>query len=59
MIKNSILFISLLFLLSSCFKKEDAITPNPVGPVQEEIIPLTQYYVNQVYFCQVFFTHVQ
>jgi hypothetical protein len=38
------------FLLSSCFKKEDPIMPNPTGPIQEEVIPLTQYYENQVYF---------
>jgi hypothetical protein len=36
--------------LGGCFKEESPITPNPVGPVQEEVIPMTQYYEYQVYF---------
>lgn len=50
MIRTILLFSMLMLFLSGCFKKEDPIAPNPVGPVAEEIIPLTQFYVNQVYF---------
>jgi hypothetical protein len=48
--KNTISIILIGLLLSSCFKEEDPITPNPAGPIEEEVIPLTQYYENQVYF---------
>lgn len=50
MIRN-ILIIGLVILgFSSCFKEDDPIQPHPKGDIEEEIIPLTQYYVNQVYF---------
>ncbi len=36
--------------LSSCFKEDEPIPPHPKGELKVEVIPLTQYYVNQVYF---------
>lgn len=43
-----ILFISVL--LSSCFKEDDPISPNPKPDKEVEIIQMTQYYSYQVYF---------
>lgn len=37
-------------MFSSCFKEDEPIAPHPKGDLKEEVIPLTQYYVNQVYF---------
>ena len=48
--KLIILFSAAAFLLSGCFKTEDPISPNPVGPIEEKVIPMTEYYENQVYF---------
>lgn len=51
--KKSIIVIFTVFVvlgLTSCFKQEQPIPPHPKGPAQEVIIPLTQFYVNQVYF---------
>ena len=45
--------ISILFvfvILSSCFKEDDPIPPNPKPEKELEIIPMTQYYSYQVYF---------
>jgi len=42
--------LSLAVILTGCFKKEDPIPANPVGPVQEVVIPMTEFYVNQIYF---------
>jgi len=50
MIRNIFIVGLLLIGLSSCFKEDDPIQPHPKGDVEEVIIPLTQYYVNQVYF---------
>jgi hypothetical protein len=36
--------------MTSCFKEDDPVPPHPKGELKEEVIPLTQYYVNQVYF---------
>jgi hypothetical protein len=47
---NLIYIISLLFVLSSCFKEDDPIPPNPKPDKAVEIIPMTQYYTYQVYF---------
>ena len=50
MIKYLFIALAGLLLLSGCFKSEDPIPPNPVGPIEEVVIPMTEYYVNQVYF---------
>ena len=50
MIKHTIIFIGFLLAFSSCFKEDDPIPPHPKGDLEEKTIPLTQYYVNQVYF---------
>ncbi len=50
MLKNTIMLVFLAMALSSCFKEDDPIPPHDKGDVVEEVIPLTQYYVNQVYF---------
>ena len=50
MIKYALIFSILLLAFSSCFKEDDPIQPHEKGDLEEEIIPLTQYYVNQVYF---------
>jgi hypothetical protein len=47
----NILIVGMLLLgLSSCFKEDTPIPAHPKGEVEEVIIPMTQYYVNQVYF---------
>ena len=50
MIKNIFILGLLMIGLSSCFKEDDPIPPHQKSDVKQEIIPLTQYYVNQVYF---------
>ncbi|MCF6342019.1 MAG: HmuY family protein [Bacteroidales bacterium] len=50
MFKHAITFVVLLLVLTSCFKEDVPIPPHEKGDLKEEVIPLTQYYVNQVYF---------
>jgi len=47
---NLIIVIFSLLILSSCFKEDDPIPPNPKPEKAVEIIPMTQYYTYQVYF---------
>lgn len=47
---NILLIILATVILSSCFKEEDPIAPNPKPNKEIEIIPMTQYYSYQVYF---------
>ncbi|MEJ2594887.1 MAG: HmuY family protein [bacterium] len=47
---NLLFLLAVVMMLTGCFKKEDPIPANPVGPVEEVVIPMTEYYVNQVYF---------
>ena len=49
--KYHIISILIVFIiLSSCFKEDDPIPPNPKPDKEVEIIPMTQYYSYQVYF---------
>lgn len=52
--KKIILGLSMLLVLTlgttSCFKKDTKIEPHPVDTTKVEMIAMTQYYVNQVYF---------
>ncbi len=50
MMKYTTIFLFLVIALSSCFKEDDPIAPHPKSDLVKEVIPLTQYYVNQVYF---------
>jgi len=50
MIKNIFILGIVLFALTSCFKEDDPIAPHDKGPVKQEIIPMTQYYIYQLYF---------
>lgn len=50
MIKNIFILGLIMIGLSSCFKEDNPIPPHQKGDVKQEIIPMTQYYVNQVYF---------
>lgn len=50
MIKNIIIFLFIIGFMTSCFKEDDPIAPHPKGDLKEEVIPLTQYYIKQVYF---------
>ncbi len=50
MFKHIIIFLFIAVGLTSCFKEDEPIPPHDKGDVKQEIIPLTQYYVNQVYF---------
>lgn len=36
--------------MTSCFKEDEPIPPHPKGDLKVEVIPLTQYYVYQIYF---------
>ncbi len=51
--RELILFLILfpfVFMLSSCFKDDEAVAPHPRGDVQEQTIPLGQGYEQQVFF---------
>lgn len=50
MIKNTIILFILAFGLTSCFKEDVPIPSHPKGDVKKEVIPLTEYYIYQVYF---------
>jgi len=50
MIKYTILFFIIATVLTSCFKEDDPIQPHPNSTVKQEIIPLTEYYIYQIYF---------
>jgi hypothetical protein len=50
MIKYIIIFSLLAIGLTSCFKEDDPIQPHPKSGIEQEVIPLTEYYVYQVYF---------
>lgn len=50
MLRHAFIFIGLSLLFSSCFKEENPIEPHPKPDIGEVVIPMTQYYVNQVYF---------
>lgn len=50
MIKNIIIILLAAFVLSSCFKEDDPIQPHPKPDAKVEVIPLTQYYIYQIYF---------
>lgn len=50
MLKNLIFILLGLIVLSGCFKEDEPIPPHPKGELKQEVIPLTQYYINQVYF---------
>lgn len=47
---NIITIIIITLLITSCFKEDEMITPHVPGDVKTQIIPLTYYYTNQVYF---------
>lgn len=47
---NIITIITSLLLITSCFKEDEMITPHVPGNVKTQVIPLTYYYTNQVYF---------
>lgn len=47
---NIIIVAILLFGFSSCFKEDIPVPAHPKGEVEEVIIPMTQYYINQIYF---------
>lgn len=42
--------LPLLIMLSGCFKKDEQVSPHPRGDEKSDTIPMTQRYVNQVYF---------
>lgn len=50
MLKNIIILGLAVLGLSSCFKEDDPIPPHPKGELEAVVIPMTQYYVNQIYF---------
>ncbi len=50
MIKYIIILLFVVGFMTSCFKEDEPIPPHPKGDLKVEVIPLTQYYVNQVYF---------
>ena len=45
-----IVIILVTISFSSCFKKDEKVTPHNPGDVETATIPLTRYYSNQVYF---------
>jgi hypothetical protein len=47
-ILSFLLFIAVF--LQSCFKEEEMVTPHPMGELQTATIPMTETYLNQVYF---------
>jgi len=50
MMKYISILLFLIITLTSCFKEDDPIPAHPKGDLEEVVIPLTLYYVNQVYF---------
>ncbi len=50
--QKGILFflVIVLFGLQSCFKKDDRVAPHPIGDLKTDTIPMTDTYINQVYF---------
>lgn len=50
MLKNILILTVIIAVLSSCFKKDEMIEPHDPGEVVTVVIPMTQYYSNQVYF---------
>ncbi len=52
MMRKIILFILVCVVvgLQSCFKKEDKVTPHPMGDLKSDVIPMTDTYINQIYF---------
>ena len=50
MMKNILIGGLIVLGLSSCFKEDNPIEPHKKGDIEEEVIPMTQYYVYQVYF---------
>jgi len=40
----------LAVMLPSCFKKEEMVTPHPMGDLKSATIPMTDTYLNQVFF---------
>lgn len=44
------MFAMIIVFLSSCFKKDEIVEPHDPGDVSIIVIPMTQYYSNQVYF---------
>ncbi len=45
-----ILFIGFVLMLTSCFKKDEAIAPHPKGDIVTDTIPMTINYTYQLYF---------
>lgn len=50
MLRYALILIGIVFLFSSCFKEDDPIEPHPKPVLEQVVIPLTNNYVNQVYF---------
>lgn len=50
MTKNIILLAITVTLLYSCFKKDEMVPSHDIGDIVTVVIPMTQYYTNQVYF---------
>jgi hypothetical protein len=45
-----LLIMIMAIILQSCFKEDIMVTPHPRGDVQTDTIPMTENYLNQVYF---------
>ncbi len=50
MYKNIIGLILIIVLFTSCFKEDRMIIPHDPGEVNVVVIPMTQYYTDQIYF---------
>ena len=52
MIRIANLLFTLLFalLFQSCFRKDEMVAPHPRGDVKTDTVPMTENYLNQVYF---------
>ncbi|MFZ4520368.1 MAG: HmuY family protein [Bacteroidales bacterium] len=49
-IATAVALLVMTISLQSCFKEDDQVTPHPVGDLQTDTIPMTDTYLNQVYF---------
>jgi hypothetical protein len=47
---NSLIFIPLVFITTSCFKEDEKVTPHDPGGVETEVIEMTKDYRYQVYY---------
>jgi len=45
-----LLILAILFIISSCFKEDEQISPHPTGDLKTDTIPMSQNYKYQVYF---------